>query len=272
MQRLVFICLLGTVVTGATLLVAFLWNGRIPSVSQRGLIDRPIIYAPDPPLRQQTREVPQPLVGESPDLPLRPGRTPRISASVEAKAIQTAQAFLDALNASDASSAFSLMTGYEDAAERMRQAALRQGDFLERQDLSAQQRLGILALRDRYDRAEIEALSAADIMLVNPGTETVLPIPKPPILLGSLRLDDQGRPRLRLVQGARERTLSLIYADDVWRVDTAFMFDPSRITQEDAAILTQVGEKGGGDRAWLQVYAAIANTDINLTLLNPPFE
>lgn len=162
------------------------------------------------------------------------------------------------------------MTGYETAAARMRQAALAEGDFLSRQDLSAQQRLAVLALRDIYTRNEIGALETEQVILTRPGDDPMLPVPQIPIQLGSLRLDEQGFPSLRLVLGTQERVLRLRSAQSGWRVQADFLFDPSRLTPRDAEILTQVGEKGGGDRAWLEIYAAMAGSEPDPRLLQPP--
>ena len=282
-KRLLLLCLLVMGLIVLALAVFFIWqaltlasppNERTinfdPEPAGTTPTHTPPASVPGPPARVEAQDSPQPMAGESPTPPLRPGLAPRVGPGITPAMLQVAERYLNALNTGDAPTAMGLMTGYETAAARKRQAALAEGEFLSRQDLSAQQRLAILALRDRYTRSEIEALPSIQVMLTTPGDAPILPAPDTPIELGSLRLDALGWPSLRLIHGAQERTLRMAKDRNTWRIQADFLFDPARLTPRDAEILTQVGEKGGGNRAWLEIYAAMASTDVDASLLQPP--
>ncbi len=185
---------------------------------------------------------------------------------------ETADRLVEVLASQDMAALEGLVTGYGPLAARLRQSALQAEGFLADPTLTARHKLAILALRDRYDGAEIRRLSDWDVVQVHPirGQSNLALPPNTPILIHKVQALGESRGLISAYMGATFRRLPLIRYEGRWQWNLAPILEPTLLTQADLEILDRIAALGAGPDAWLQIYAELSNTSRNRALLRLP--
>ena len=186
-----------------------------------------------------------------------------------------ADQFIAALNAQDEASLRKLATGHEDLAEVLRDAALTEPDLPHRLDLSPQQRLTVLALRDHYDRAALTQLDAWSLVTARPDPDApFLDVPAgQQVYFTGLRSEADGQYRqwwLDSYFGLQPQRFPLELRSKGWFINLAPLFDPDPLGPSDLALAEQVLAAGGDAQAWLEAYAQHTNQPPNPDILQIP--
>jgi len=186
-----------------------------------------------------------------------------------------ADLFIAALNSQDEATmqtVQSLSTGYEALADTLREAALNEPDLLSRLDLSPQQRLTVLALRDQHRRGPLTRLDPWDLVTARPDpTVPFFQIPEgQDIYLTGVRADENDQWWLDTYFGLQPQSFPLVLQPEGWLVDLSPVFDPKTLSPADVALAEQVLAAGGDADAWLTVYAQLSNQIVDQGLLQLP--
>ena len=204
---------------------------------------------------------------------LQGGSTPPEARSLDTTTPEAVvRTFVDALNSGDEDALILTLTGFQDVAETLRSAALDDADFLFRDDLTARQKLSVLALRDRFAAEDIATLPAIDLIQVHPDPrQSVFAIPGGALVL----IQDVRKTGLQVAEaslyfGTQPHTLPLRQEETGWRVDLSAVLSPPSLQPADVEILTRIAARGGTPGAWLNFYATVSNRSVDSSLLQLP--
>lgn len=179
---------------------------------------------------------------------------------------------ISALNDGDEVTLRSLSTGFDTMAETLRDAALNEIDLTSRLDLSPQQRLTVLALRDQHGQSDLRQLDAWSLVTARPNpASSFFQIPQgQQVFLTGVRLDEEGERYLDAFFGLQPQSFPLVLQPEGWLIDLSPIFDPETLGSADVALAEQVLAAGGDARAWLAVYAQLSNQAVDQGLLQLP--
>ena len=183
-----------------------------------------------------------------------------------------AAALLDALGGPNDDRTLSLITGYEDIAEKIRNAALSDPSMLDRHDLTARHKLSILALRDRFSRADIAHMSPEALIQIHPDpSQSGLDLPEgAQIILNRVEQLGDREGLIALYIGDQFHEFALLQINGGWRIDLMEAFDPPSLTPIDVALMSRIAARGGQETAWLALYASLSGRSVDDGLLQIP--
>lgn len=177
-----------------------------------------------------------------------------------------------ALNSGDEAALRGLSTGFEIIAETLRDAALNEVNLTTRLDLTPQQRLTVLALRDQHSQSDLRQLDTWSLVTARPDpTSSFFEVPQgQQVYLTGVRLDEEGKRHLDAYFGLQPQSFPLVLRPEGWLIDLSPIFNPEALGPVDVALAEQVLAAGGDARAWLEVYARLSNQAVDQGLLQLP--